>query len=155
MSKKNAQHAAKAAAAPETVEHAAVVVGLYGSDIQPAHIKIGDADVQLGTVVAKAHELSGLSVDEWNAQDKDAREQAIAETIDKMRAVAAIDFSNAVEPDDLADNAVQITGGTYVVNWHVKHGGKRYEPGDDIDLADDLAAPLLVSGAISAIVNEG
>jgi predicted phage tail protein len=38
--------------------------------------------------------------------------------------------------------------GAYVVQWHVKAGGKRHAPGDTVDLDDNTAAPLLASGAI-------
>jgi hypothetical protein len=54
---------------------------LIGSSIQPAIIKVGEAEVQLGDVVAKAHEDSGLTAAEWNAQEEAAREAAIAAAI--------------------------------------------------------------------------
>jgi predicted phage tail protein len=34
------------------------------------------------------------------------------------------------------------------VAWHIKVDGKRYGPGDTIDIDDATAAPLLASGAI-------
>ena len=37
----------------------------------------------------------------------------------------------------------------YTVVWHIKTGGKRYAPGDTIDLDGDTAAPFLKSGAIT------
>lgn len=51
---------------------------LLGSSLLSALIKIGDEEVQLGTVVAGAHEASGLSVADWNALGNDEREQMLA-----------------------------------------------------------------------------
>lgn len=57
---------------------AAAAACLLGSSIQPAVFKVeGKPDVQLGTVVARAHELSGLSVDQWNALPDAEREEKI------------------------------------------------------------------------------
>lgn len=52
-------------------------VALLGSSVLPSIIKIGAEEVQLGTVVAGAHEASGLSVADWNALGVDEREQML------------------------------------------------------------------------------
>lgn len=53
---------------------------LYGSSIQPSVFKVeGKPDTQLGTVVARAHELSGLTADEWNNLPDAEREEKIVE----------------------------------------------------------------------------
>lgn len=59
--------------------------GLLGSDILPAHIQIGEELVQLGTVVAKAQEASGLSVDDWNDLAPQIREKLLADYVETLR----------------------------------------------------------------------
>lgn len=58
---------------------------LFGSSTQPSTWTLPNGEVlQLGTVVAKAHEKSGMSVEEWNAIPQDDREARIAEMVDEM-----------------------------------------------------------------------
>ncbi|QMV32515.1 hypothetical protein 2A_00037 [Ralstonia phage Darius] len=58
---------------------------LLGSDVHPAVIDLGDSrTVQLGDVVARAHSASGLTVEEWNALDADARHSLIDAMLDTM-----------------------------------------------------------------------
>ncbi|QDY47405.1 hypothetical protein [Stenotrophomonas maltophilia] len=60
-------------------------LSLLGSNVQPASFEHPDGTVlTLGDVVAQAHEASGLSVEDWNALEVDAREALIAETVDKL-----------------------------------------------------------------------
>lgn len=62
--------------------------GLYGTDVLPGMIEIGGDLVQLGTVVAAAHSVSGLSVDDWNGLVPQIRDQLLIEHIEVMRAAA-------------------------------------------------------------------
>lgn len=62
---------------------------LYGTDQLPAHIEIGGEMVQLGTVVAAAHAVSGLSVEDWNGLVPQIRDQLLIEHLEVMRAGAA------------------------------------------------------------------
>lgn len=58
---------------------------LLGSNALPASFELPDGTVlTLGDVVGKAHEASGLSVEDWNALEDNAREALIAETVDKL-----------------------------------------------------------------------
>ena len=56
--------------------------GLYGSSVQPAHVKIGGKLVQLGDAVRAAKLKSGLLSSEWNALASETRERLIAAEID-------------------------------------------------------------------------
>lgn len=48
---------------------------LLGSSILPAVVELIPGEhAQLGVVVVHAHELSGMSIEDWNAQDEEARE---------------------------------------------------------------------------------
>lgn len=58
---------------------------LLGSDLLPAHIQIGDELVQLGTVVAKAQEASGLTVEAWNDLAPQIREKLLADYVEALR----------------------------------------------------------------------
>ena len=58
---------------------------LLGSSVQPASFDLSDGSVlSLGDVVGRAHAASGLSVEDWNALDSNAREALIADTVDKL-----------------------------------------------------------------------
>lgn len=58
---------------------------LVGSSVQPEGFELSDGSVlSLGDVVGRAHAASGLSVEDWNALEVDAREALIAETVDKL-----------------------------------------------------------------------
>ncbi|UXB33939.1 hypothetical protein K7564_09045 [Stenotrophomonas maltophilia] len=58
---------------------------LLGSSVQPESFELSDGNVlSLGDVVGRAHAVSGLSVEDWNALEDSAREALIAETVDKL-----------------------------------------------------------------------
>ncbi|MFK3845742.1 hypothetical protein [Stenotrophomonas sp. NPDC078853] len=60
---------------------------LLGSSLQPARFEFADgSELSLGDVVSKAHAASGLSVEAWNELSEDAREAAIAETVQGLTA---------------------------------------------------------------------
>jgi len=61
---------------------------LLGSSLLPAMIWIGEKQVQLGDVVCKAFEKTGLTASEWNALEPLKREGLLAETVYALRAVA-------------------------------------------------------------------
>lgn len=71
-----------AAAAP--VEQSASEV-LYGSSVLPSMLDIGGEQVQLGTLVAAAHQASGLTVAEWNELAAEVREELLADQLALMR----------------------------------------------------------------------
>ncbi|WRQ05513.1 DNA polymerase [Ralstonia phage AhaGv] len=80
---------ASATGTPQTVvptnKLAAPPPFLLGSDVHPAVIDLGDSrTVQLGEVVARAHAASGLTVEQWNALDADARHAQIDAMLDTM-----------------------------------------------------------------------
>lgn len=58
---------------------------LLGSSVLPALIKIGEDEVQLGTVVSGAYQLSNLSVAGWNALSEEEREAKLQAYIDAWR----------------------------------------------------------------------
>lgn len=57
---------------------------ILGTNSQPAIVKVGGQDVQLGEAVAAAHTASGLSVSEWNALSEEDRTALIAGVIDPV-----------------------------------------------------------------------
>lgn len=76
--------------APKKKDNAATPQGVFGSDVQPALIELAEGvSVQLGDVVRRALEKSGLSADAWNDLPGDQREAAIAIEIDIMKTEAA------------------------------------------------------------------
>lgn len=58
-------------------------VALIGSSVQPAVLKIGDDEVQLGDIVAAAQAESGLTAKQWNKLSDKKREAAIAAEIER------------------------------------------------------------------------
>lgn len=70
---------------------------LLGSDVLDSIIDIGGTPVQLGTIVAAAHDVSGLSVDDWNGLVPQIREQLLSDQIAAMRAQAAAVNANTGE----------------------------------------------------------
>ena len=84
---------------------------LIGSSILPAHVNIPDADgefhqFQLGEIVASAHQVSGLSVGDWNALPNEDRETRLAAEI----TVRANIFrsQSADRPQGLHSNLIEI-----------------------------------------------
>lgn len=57
---------------------------LFGSSKQPATWNVDGKIVQLGDIVAQAHQESGLSVDEWNKLPQDELEAKIQVVVDKV-----------------------------------------------------------------------
>lgn len=61
---------------------------LLGSDVHPAVLTLDNGDeVQLGDVVQQAFNASGLSLEEWNAQDEDDRHARIDDQLDVLNGV--------------------------------------------------------------------
>lgn len=86
---------------PESLRDAAIAAGavdapppsseqtLLGSNILPADVEVAEGvTVQLGEVVARAFEDSGLSAEDWNALADDAREEMLAAAVEAMKAEA-------------------------------------------------------------------
>ena len=62
---------------------------LVGSNVLPANIELAEGvTVQLGEVVRRTHEASGLSVADWNALDDGDREARLAATVLELQAEA-------------------------------------------------------------------
>lgn len=62
---------------------------LLGSKVLPANIELAEGvTVQLGEVVRRTHEASGLSVADWNALGEDDREARLAATVLELQAAA-------------------------------------------------------------------
>ncbi|TRL35499.1 hypothetical protein [Rhizobium straminoryzae] len=79
------QSARKAASSTASKQAAEEV--LLGSSILPALIEVApERTVPLGEIVALAHKVSGLSVEDWNSQPDADREAALAATIDGLKA---------------------------------------------------------------------
>lgn len=73
---------------PAPAKQATASTVLYGGDF-PALIDIDGIEIQLGAVVAAAHEESGLSVDAWNALDAADRQARLQSFIERARVEAA------------------------------------------------------------------
>lgn len=71
---------------PTGADHSADVVILLGSSVHPATFEINGKTHSLGDVVALAHAGSGLSADDWNALDDEARAERIDDALDKLAA---------------------------------------------------------------------
>ena len=69
---------------------------LYGSSILASTYEIAGKTVQLGEIVAAAHDLSGLSADEWNDLPDDDREALLRAELDRLLA--------QVPGDDIPEN---------------------------------------------------
>lgn len=70
---------------------------LLGSSILPSMVLIAEGiEVQLGTVVERAHRESGLSLEDWNDLVDADREALLAATVEAMKAEAA---PKVIEPE--------------------------------------------------------
>lgn len=58
---------------------------LLGTDTLPAWIAINGEQIQLGTIVAKAYEMSGLSVADWNRMGQESRDEFIDAAMEAIR----------------------------------------------------------------------
>jgi hypothetical protein len=61
-------------------------VALLGSDTLNAELQVGEGTIQLGTLVAAAHEASGLSAEDWNALDPAKRDEMLLNELEIIRA---------------------------------------------------------------------
>ncbi|MCH8180258.1 MAG: hypothetical protein IIA02_10810 [Proteobacteria bacterium] len=61
------------------------IATLLGSDVLGSIIDVGGEPVQLGTVVAAAHQASGLSIEDWNGLVPQIRETLLANQVAAMR----------------------------------------------------------------------
>lgn len=74
---------------------------LYGSSVHESSYEIGGVTYLLGDIVAKAHETSGLTVEEWNELEDEERHAKIDITLDDL-AEAAEKAEPAPEGDERA-----------------------------------------------------
>lgn len=97
--KAEAERVASEKAAAEKPKAGRPVEALLGSDILPASIELTPTlSVQLGDVVGHAFEVSGLSVDEFNAQHPSHREEQLQAAIAEMRQAAEQAAEGAAAP---------------------------------------------------------
>jgi hypothetical protein len=80
-----------AAPASTTDEEAPAVdeSALIGSGTLPSFVDVLGKDVALGDIVRGAFEVSGLTVDEWNALDADERDTRLLDHVDLLNAEPA------------------------------------------------------------------
>ncbi|MBD9376192.1 hypothetical protein [Pseudoxanthomonas sp. PXM04] len=72
---------------------------LHGSNTLAAVIALAAGiEVQLGTLVARAHKESGLSAEDWNALDEGKRDELLSATVDAMKAEAEAQAANGNGP---------------------------------------------------------
>ncbi|WP_312738874.1 hypothetical protein [Stenotrophomonas sp.] len=90
---------------------------LVGSNVLPANIELAEGvSVQLGEVVRRTHEASGLSVSDWNALDDGDREARLAATVLELQAAAEAE-AEAKKGAAAADNEkAKASGGTGTQN---------------------------------------
>lgn len=150
MAKKQTTQAAKTAA-PETVE--GNIAGVVNTDGQVVAL-VDMPDDELHKLAADMGiDIAGKTKEEIAAAI--AAETVTAEGAEQVNPDGAATFENS-DPafpgtgDDrtIADVDAQIkAANAYTVAWHVKAGGKRYEPGEAFP-ADLVADELLASGAV-------
>lgn len=85
----------KPGALPERDEPIAM---LNGSNILASTYEIAGKTVTLGEIVAAAHKLSGMTVEEWNALADDAREDLLRAEFDRLLAEVPGDDVPVEEP---------------------------------------------------------
>lgn len=66
----------------------------------------------------------------------------------KKKAADTVEAVESEQPQGV--ETIEQAAAGYTVAWTIKVNGKRHQPGERIDLADELAAPFLASGAIVA-----
>lgn len=89
----------------KTEQSAASNVALIGSSILPAMIAISEGnDIQLGDLVNAAYERTGLSVEDWNAQNDQVRESILNAEIEIIKAAQAAADKKAAD-DAAAEQA--------------------------------------------------
>lgn len=81
---------------------------LYGSSVMQSHYDIGGQQVQLGTIVAGAHKLSGLSVDAWNLLPSGERDNLLSDELKRLQdaAAPATDETEQKQEEQQQGNAV-------------------------------------------------
>lgn len=101
------QPTAKPAAAPADNET------LNGSNTLPALVEVSaNKSVQLGDIVAAAHQQSGLSVEAWNALAEDERDNLLNKVVADLKAQAAVAALPAELVGDLSIAAEAAAQGT-------------------------------------------
>jgi len=90
---------------------------LNGSNVLPANVELAEGvSVQLGEVVRRTHEASGLSVAEWNALDDGDREARLAATVLELQAEAEADAEAKKGAATADSEKAKASGGTGTQN---------------------------------------
>lgn len=142
-------------------------IALNGSNTLPAMIPLGEdrVEVQLGEVVARAHQESGLSVEDWNALPEGERDAKLVAVIEAMHADTRMAGDGDAElnsdgPGDaapggeiLAGQALDMDkepegGWCYPVLTPTKFRGALIKPPAFIQLTAQEAAPYLAANVV-------
>lgn len=88
------------------------------------------------------------------AKKQPATDQVQDQTAEAVETEATTESVVTIETTDDATDQVQDQTKPegpqlYVVAWDIKHAGKRYAPGAELELSDEAAAPFVASGAIA------
>lgn len=104
MAKNKNKGAAKAASTPPVTQEPSILIG---SNKQPAEFKLKDGTtLSLGDVVAKAHELSEMSVEDWNKlseEELESRIEAVVNGLDIEQAPVDSKMPQIVESEEVAE----------------------------------------------------
>lgn len=150
-----------AASNGNTVEGITIMPALNGSNALPSMISLGEnrPDVSLGDVVARAHQDSGLSVEDWNALPEDERDAKLVAVIEALQAdprTAGDGDANAASDGDSesSSGAAQDVGQEpeggwcYPVLTPTKFRGVLVKPPALIQLTAQEAAPYLAANLV-------
>lgn len=132
--------------APEVVETPvqAHIESLLGSSVLPSMVEIGAGlQIQLGTLVARSHEESGLSIQEWNALPEAEREALLASTLDVMKAEQDPPVDPVPAPQGPAPEAEQ-----------EGNPEPKDEAGEKDADGDEQEEPAVVDAVVSGVVTE-
>ncbi|HGK7302460.1 TPA: hypothetical protein ACJ509_000286 [Stenotrophomonas maltophilia] len=90
---------------------------LVGSNVLPSNIELAEGvTVQLGEVVRRTHEASGLSVADWNALGDGDREARLAATVLELQAEAEADAEAKKGAATADGEKAKASGGTGTQN---------------------------------------
>jgi len=79
-------------------QYSKIAAVLYGSDVHEALYTIADQQIQLGEIVSKAFEASGLTPEDWNALEAEDRHARIDIALDDM--ADALDAAPVADESD-------------------------------------------------------
>lgn len=94
---------------------------LYGSTKHEPYYEIGDKNISLGEIVNKAFEKSGLSIEDWNAQEEEIINNLVDTELEILQQEDELNISEVLEMSEDEKAAAEVKGVRLKIDENIQY----------------------------------